>query len=201
MVIKVCGMRLGSNIREVEALGVDWIGLIFYPLSPRYVATMPDYLPLKAKRVGVFVDESTTTICQRATDFGLHLVQLHGNESPAQCLELKAAMPNIGIIKALGIENAESLHRTGPYEQCGAVDYFLFDTYCSTKGGSGHTFNHHLLQHYRGHTPFLLSGGLTPNSSLPTHPMLVGYDLNSRFETAPAVKDPQLIKQFLTLNP
>ncbi|MBO4729967.1 MAG: phosphoribosylanthranilate isomerase [Bacteroidaceae bacterium] len=204
MVTKVCGMRLGQNIREIEALGVDWIGLIFYPPSPRYVATMPDYLPTRAKRVGVFVDESTDSICQHITDFGLQMVQLHGNESPEQCVELKTAMPHIKVIKAFSIRNTESLTPTTQYEKCGAVDYFLFDTYCETRGGSGNTFDHSLLQHYHGHTPFLLSGGLSPEHAAEikvfTHPMLVGYDLNSRFETAPAVKDPKLVEQFLISN-
>ncbi|MBO4593754.1 MAG: phosphoribosylanthranilate isomerase [Bacteroidaceae bacterium] len=201
MIIKVCGMRLGQNIREVEALGVDWIGMIFYPPSPRYVAIKPDYMPRKAKRVGVMVDESTPAICRRVADYGLHMVQLHGNESPQQCREIKDAMPQVNIIKALSIKDYDSLDATADYEECGAVDYFLFDTYCKEKGGSGLTFDHSLLQRYQGHTPFLLSGGLSPQNvediKALSHPMLIGYDLNSRFETAPAIKDPQLIKQFI----
>ena len=194
-------MRLGLNIREVEALGVDWIGMIFHPPSPRYVATKPDYMPRKAKRVGVMVDESTHTICRRVADYGLQMVQLHGNESPQQCREIKDAMPQVNIIKALSIKDYDSLDATADYEECGAVDYFLFDTYCKEKGGSGLTFDHSLLQRYQGHTPFLLSGGLSPQNAEDikalSHPMLIGYDLNSRFETAPAIKDPQLIKQFI----
>ena len=54
-IVKVCGMRDADNIRQVEALGIDWMGFIFWPKSSRYVAEMPSYLPTKCKRVGVFV--------------------------------------------------------------------------------------------------------------------------------------------------
>ena len=87
MITKVCGMRDPANIRAIEALGVDWLGLIFYPPSPRYVSTKPDYLPQRAKSVGVFVDADITTITRKIADYGLRLVQLHGNESPDQCRE------------------------------------------------------------------------------------------------------------------
>ena len=204
MITKVCGMRDPANIRAIEALGVDWLGLIFYPPSPRYVSTKPDYLPQRAKSVGVFVDADITTITRKVADYGLRLVQLHGNESPDQCRELKNAVPEIDIIKAFSIKDAGSLAATKPYEDCGAVAYFLFDTCCPGKGGSGQTFDHSLLHEYHGNIPFLLSGGLSPANAKEvkaiTHPMLIGYDLNSRFETAPAVKDPGLVKQFITIG-
>ena len=78
LIIKVCGMREGTNIREVESLGIDWLGFIFWPKSSRYVSMCPDYLPRNAKRVGVFVDEHLDTVRKRADDYALNLVQLHG---------------------------------------------------------------------------------------------------------------------------
>ena len=60
--VKVCGMREAENIREVEALGVDLMGFIFWPKSSRYVSERPDYLPTKCKRVGVFVDENIAQV-------------------------------------------------------------------------------------------------------------------------------------------
>ena len=60
--IKVCGMTEAENIREVEQLGVDMIGFIFYPKSPRCLCELPDYLPVHAKRVGVFVNENKENI-------------------------------------------------------------------------------------------------------------------------------------------
>ena len=82
LLIKVCGMTDGDNIRQVEALGVDYIGLVFYPRSPRFVYQMPSYLPQQARPVGVFVNESKETVLTYADRFGLDCVQLHGDESP-----------------------------------------------------------------------------------------------------------------------
>ena len=83
-------MRDAHNIREVEALGVDWIGMIFYPRSPRYVSTVPaDGRVRRAKRVAVFVDAPLVDICKTVRDFAFNLVQLHGKESPQLCRNLR----------------------------------------------------------------------------------------------------------------
>ena len=201
MIIKVCGMRDAHNIREVEALGVDWIGMIFYPRSPRYVSTVPaDGRMRRAKRVAVFVDAPFADICKTVRVFSFDLVQLHGKESPQLCRNLREALPGVKIVKAFSVKDADSLLEVAQYE--GLADYYLFDTHCGdARGGSGRTFDHAILQGYTGSTPFLLSGGLSPDNAVEvksfTHPMLAGYDLNSCFETAPALKDPTLIRQFL----
>ena len=77
MTIKVCGMRDALNIHEVEALGIDLMGFIFWPKSSRYVSQKPDYLPSNCKRVGVFVDSCIEDIRQKVHDYGLDIVQLH----------------------------------------------------------------------------------------------------------------------------
>ena len=82
-IIKVCGMRETENIREVEALGIDWLGMIFWPKSKRYVSEKPAYLPQKCKRVGVFVNATPANIQLRQEKFGFDLIQLHGDETPA----------------------------------------------------------------------------------------------------------------------
>ena len=79
--IKVCGMTEAENIREVEQLGVDMIGFIFYPKSPRCLCELPDYLPVHAKRVGVFVNENKENILMYADRFALDYIQLHGDPS------------------------------------------------------------------------------------------------------------------------
>ena len=73
MKIKVCGMRDAENIREVEALGVDCMGFIFYEGSSRYVSTKPAYLPTQCKRAGVFVSSTVTEILEKCDEFGLEL--------------------------------------------------------------------------------------------------------------------------------
>lgn len=202
MLLKVCGMREAHNISDIESLGIDWMGFIFYPPSSRYVSEVPSYLPSRAKRVGVFVDAEIDFIRERIESFDLDYVQLHGKETPEFCTTLKAQFPTIGIIKVFSIKDAQSLADTALYE--GLANYFLFDTFCKEKGGSGRTFDHSLLADYKGHTPFLLSGGLSLDNAREimhfSHPMLAGYDLNSRFETAPALKDTALIREFITLT-
>ena len=88
MIIKVCGMRDAENIREVERLGIDMMGFICWPKSPRYVAEPPAYLP-KCPRVGVFVDAPIDFIMQRAKAFGFSHIQLHGSETAAFCHEVR----------------------------------------------------------------------------------------------------------------
>ncbi len=199
LITKVCGMRQADNIIEVERLGVDWMGFIFWPPSKRYVDSKPSYLPVRAKRVGVFVDADMDFIISHTNDFKLDVIQLHGNETPDMCLKLKGLFPTVKIVKAFGIDSRQTLLRTTDYE--GVADYFLFDTATKLKGGSGKTFDHSLLDDYNGKTPFLLSGGLSldnqPQTMAFTHPMLAGYDLNSRFETQPAVKDISLLRQYI----
>lgn len=197
MIIKVCGMREPENIRAIEQAGADWMGFIFFPQSARYVSHRPEYLPEQCHRIGVFVNESSENILLKAQEFGLHHIQLHGRETPEQCRKLKAA--GLGVIKVFSIAQESDLQPAGCYE--GVCDYFLFDTACSGYGGSGKTFNWNILQAYRGKTPFLLSGGLRPGSlSLLLqfkHEQWAGIDLNSGFETAPALKDAAAVHTFI----
>lgn len=227
MLIKVCGMREPDNIRDVAALGIDLMGFIFYPKSPRFVrmissqaGIIPDYSEERLRnavehrreapaddrprRVGVFVDDMPQNIVTRVYNYQLDYVQLHGDESPVMIDNLRRTLvpdiaPGIKIIKALSILSRDDVARYRPYE--GHVDLFLFDTKCPTVGGSGQQFDWSVLDAYDGHTPFLLSGGIGPDDADRVrafrHPLFAGIDLNSRFETAPAVKDVEKLKAFI----
>ena len=207
-------MRDADNIRDISALGVDMIGLIFYPPSPRYVqqfssgaGIIPDYAPDMGKtplRVGVFVDDMPQNIVTRVYNYKLDYIQLHGNE-PRETLEnLRATIdpdikPNIKIIKAISVSSAEDIKKYKEY--VGAADLFLFDTKCKTVGGSGEQFEWQVLQAYDGDVPFILSGGIGPDDAERVrnfhHPKCIGIDLNSKFEIEPALKDVEKLKQFL----
>lgn len=215
--IKVCGMREPENIRAVEALGIDLVGFIFYEKSSRYVSMLPsragctpDYVApdLAAKaspgRVGVFVDDMAQNIITRVYTFGLDYVQLHGAETPLFIDNLRATIDpdihsGIKIIKTLSISSRDDFSRWRIYK--GHVDMLLFDTKCAAHGGSGDKFGWSLLDAYSGDIPFLLSGGIGPEDaasvSAISHPMFAGVDLNSRFETAPAVKDIERLSKFV----
>ena len=198
--IKVCGMREAENIREVEALGIDMMGFIFWPKSSRYVSQRPDYLPTKCKRVGVFVDEAPEQVKRLADDYGLDYIQLHGHETPEVISYLRTpALPHPRILKAFNISTAEDLLQTQPYE--GLVDGFLFDAKGKSVGGNGEKFNWDVLDAYQGNTPFLLSGGIGPDDAERVnafyHPKCIGIDLNSRFELAPGLKDVNALRRFV----
>ena len=195
--VKVCGMTQGDNIREVEALGIDLMGFIFYEKSPRCVRQKPDYLPVHAQRVGVFVDASYEEMALKAASFCLTYIQLHGHESPALCRELREA--GFKVIKAFAIAEAADLLLTENYHS--TCDFFLFDTKTPAYGGSGQAFDWSVLANYHGDTPFLLSGGIGPESVEAlkrfSHPALIGYDLNSKFETSPGRKEAKALDKFL----
>lgn len=199
MIIKVCGMRNPDNIKAVEQLGPDWMGFIFYAGSSRYVGEELSYLPEKVKRVGVFVNEEPEIVRKRVQRHRLDIIQLHGEESPVYCNDLKD--DGFRVVKAFGIVTnlpfpSEAVQR---YEGC--CDYFLFDTQTNLHGGSGKKFNWEMLAAYKGETPFLLSGGISPEDVEEiksfAHPRFAGIDINSRFEIGPAVKDIELIKTFI----
>ena len=195
MIIKVCGMRDSENIQQVEELRPDWLGFIFWPKSSRYVSTFPGYMPTHAKRVGVFVDEDIETVRQTAGNYALDIIQLHGQESP----EYAAQLREWDVVKAISVSSREDIMTYQSYE--GLVDYFLFDTKCKTVGGSGQQFDWQVLDAYDGQTPFLLSGGIGSDDaervSTFRHPQCIGIDLNSRFETAPGLKDIHKLKEFI----
>ena len=200
MIIKVCGMCEAHNIRKVEALGVDWMGFIFYPQSPRYVSAMPAYLPVNAKRVGVFVNQEPDLVSRLVKEFGLSIVQLHGTEDAPYIGRIRALCPGITIVKALNIAKSDDLKLATPY--FGMVDYLLFDTKAKLAGGNGTQFDWNILSSYNGTVPFILSGGIGPDDAERlnafNHPMMAGIDLNSRFESAPALKDAKLLESFLS---
>jgi len=201
MIIKVCGMRNADNIRQVDAIqGVNWMGFIFWPHSSRYVSERPTYLPTHAKRVGVFVNEDIEQVKRIADDYALNLIQLHGHESPAYCRRLRSiCRDSIATIKAFNIATIDDLTQTSAYT--GVADYFLFDTKGKSVGGNGEKFDWDILQHYHGQTPFLLTGGIKPTDAEKVrafhHPQFAGIDLNSGFETSPAMKDPALLSTFI----
>lgn len=202
--IKVCGMRQSDNIRQVEALGIDMMGFIFWEPSARYVSQKPDYLPACA-RTGVFVNATPEYILSTVRAYGLSYVQLHGPESPEFCHHLRqnlnqSGLASVQLIKAFSISTPEDLAPVQKYENL--CHFLLFDTKTPLPGGSGKQFEWQILQHYSGTLPFLLSGGIGPNDTHRLqefhHPLCVGIDLNSRFEISPGLKDATLLKNFLT---
>lgn len=198
-IVKVCGMRDAHNIAAVESCGIDWMGFIFYAASKRCVSEVPTYSPSKVKKVGVFVNEHIDRVAEIARLHHIKLVQLHGSESPIDCQIIRNQ--RFEVIKAFAMDSHQSFpaRDIALYEGC--CDYFLFDTQTDGYGGSGKSFDWSLLDAYSGNTPFLLSGGISMDDidkiKQFRHPMCIGIDINSRFETAPAMKNVSLIQEFV----
>ena len=203
-------MRNSENVSSLLTLKPNFVGFIFYKKSPRYVTEFPQIdFPKKIKKVGVFVNEEISEVIKRVHNFQLDCIQLHGNETPEYCLELKkchfegsrkikSGTHQINIIKAFSINENFDFSGTQFYEEC--CDYFLFDTKADVYGGSGKKFDWKLLQNYKGSTPFLLSGGVSNEdvSEIKNiiHPKFTGVDINSGFEIEPALKNIEKIKEF-----
>ncbi len=195
-------MRDPDNIRNVMDVGIDWMGFIFCRKRPRHVSTPATEIPkISARRIGVFVDESVEEMMSKAREYELGAIQLHGDEGRDVCEELRDRLPaSILLIKAISVRTVDDLSKCHAYE--GVVDYFLFDTKCETKGGSGRQFDWSVLDAYEAETPFLLSGGIGPEDvervKAFRHPRCMGIDLNSRFEIAPGMKDAAALRSFVT---
>ncbi|MBK1439030.1 phosphoribosylanthranilate isomerase [Parapedobacter sp. ISTM3] len=199
--IKICGLNSPENIRDVLDLQPDYAGFIFHPTSKRFIgdldAAWVAELQGPAIKTGVFVDAQLERIRTTIHQYRLAAVQLHGNETPEYCTELR----NLGIeiIKAFGISDGFDWSALAAYEA--VADYYLFDTKSPQHGGTGMSFDWKLLEGYRSSKPFFLSGGLSADNIHDAVRLgddrLYALDLNSRFETEPGIKNIELLKRTL----
>jgi phosphoribosylanthranilate isomerase len=190
--IKVCGMRESQNMLELAELQPDFMGLIFYEKSPRFVENEGNLAFIKnlnIKKVGVFVNADIEEIHHKIEAYNLDYVQLHGNESPDFCKQLRKF--GVGIFKAFAVDNLFDFGKTEAFEE--TVDYFLFDTKGDGYGGHGKSFDWKLLKKYNQKVPFLLAGGVSLDNLDAVLELkdlnLAGVDVNSKFETLPGLKD------------
>lgn len=203
MIIKICGLSDPVSIREIAWLKPDMMGFIFYAPSPRNACALfpqiVNALPADIGRVGVFVDAPVDHILHTASRYGLSIIQLHGRETPEMCCALRSA--GLKVIKAIGVNDDIDWATVSHYED--KVDLYVLDTLTAIHGGSGRKFNWALLRGYPLSTPFLLSGGIGPDDAeavkkaASVFPLMAGVDINSRFETIPGAKSPQLIANFI----
>lgn len=196
-------MKNPENIEALAALPIDYMGLIFYPKSPRYIENLNsralETLPESVNRVGVFVNEDVELIERQIEKYKLTAIQLHGNESVEYCLSIRHKYSKHIIIKAFNISENFDFFVTDRYEEI--CDYFLFDTKTAQYGGSGLKFDWAILNEYEGNLPFFLSGGISFEDVKAlkeiAHPRLYALDLNSKFELEPGLKDITRLKQFI----
>jgi phosphoribosylanthranilate isomerase len=194
MDIKICGMKATENIKAVLTLNPNYMGFIFYEGSPRYVGkdfSLDSIAFGKTKKIGVFVNENLIDVKALILKHNLDGVQLHGNESPEYCQQLKEKTM---VIKSVSVDNSidsKYLESLAPY-----CHYFLFDTKTAGFGGSGKKFDWAVMEEVRH--PFFLSGGISNDiletENLPKNEYLKGLDLNSRYEIQAGIKDLEKLK-------
>lgn len=207
MRIKVCGLTIVDQFIQLDELGVDLGGFIFYPKSPRYVfnhLNAADIKHLKGRtinKVGVFVNETIEDVLKVVDDCGISIVQLHGDETPHYCEKIAEY---VTVIKAFRLRDEDDvLWKIKDYQD--VVDMFLFDTATAVYGGSGNRFNWNILKGLSLNKPFLLSGGIGLDDIDKINQFiedkvsdnLFALDINSKFEIKPGIKNIELIEKFL----
>ena len=200
---KVCGITQLKQLQQLDGLDIDFAGLIFYKDSPRYVGDKIAAADLKnsdfdLKKVGVFVNADYDEIMQVVEDYGLDVVQLHGDESPDLCEELSE---EVEVIKAFKVKDSKVSidEMVADYDE--VCDYYLFDTASSeVEGGTGKQFDWKVLSKAKIEKPFFLSGGIGVDDVKKVkafkHPDYYAVDINSKVEKEPGVKDMGLVLQF-----
>ncbi|WP_295118425.1 phosphoribosylanthranilate isomerase [uncultured Chitinophaga sp.] len=202
MKVKVCGITKAEQLKLLIEGGADYAGFIFYERSPRFVGNKLDARTVREtgkgiKKVGVFVNAPLSQVLQIIKDYGLDVAQLHGDETPDYCATVRESAV---VIKAFRIGDGVGLFDTvARYEY--VCDYFLFDTAGAEYGGTGKLFDWALLSQYPFKTPFFLSGGIGPSHAEAVMelglPALYAVDVNSKFETAPGVKNMDQVHAFI----
>ena len=208
MRIKVCGITKPDQLIQLDEMGVEFAGFIFYPKSPRYAfsqMTKEQLRKLKGKqinKVGVFVNTPAEEVLHMVDACGLYLVQLHGDESPKYCERISNY---VTVVKAFRMREGENiLWRAKDYQD--VADMFLFDTEGAGYGGTGKKFNWKQLEGETVRKPFFLSGGIEPTdadllkefSTSSVAKDLFAVDINSKFEITPGIKDMAKVQAFVT---
>ena len=205
MRVKVCGITQEEQLLKLAETGATFAGLIFYPKSPRYVLRQMTTSQIKKEnnvnKVGVFVNASVEEVLHMVDECRLHMVQLHGDETPRYCEKIA---DYISVVKAFRISDSDNIGwRIKDYME--VCDMFMFDTEGAGYGGTGKKFDWGKLHDVAVGKPYFLSGGIEPTdveklksfSLLPEAKGLFAVDINSRFEVLPGVKDMERIKKFI----
>lgn len=207
--VKICGITRLEDALTAALGGADAIGWMFYPPSPRAITPeaaqeLRSKLPPFVDTVGVFVNPTTDEVLSTIATTGITTVQLHGEESPEFCQEIRIRSADrngtpIKIIKAARVKDADSIQALEPYQN--ACDAWLLDGYSpNAHGGVGASFNWDLVNEAKKwNVPIILAGGLNAeniqNAIQQTTPY--GVDISSGVEVRKGVKCPEKIRAFL----
>jgi phosphoribosylanthranilate isomerase len=197
--IKFCGLVSAADVTTAVALGVDAIGLVFYPRSTRFLTradalALRRYIPSYVRCVGLFVNESTEQVRELRDALGLDVIQFHGDESREQC---ESAAGNTPYWRAVRMRSRSDLLESKA--QYVTAEALLLDTFSAGYGGSGQSFDWSWISPSTD-APYVLSGGLTlatvAQAIQQTAPLYV--DVSSGIQTEdPRRKDPLKMTEFV----
>lgn len=206
MRVKVCGMTIPDQVNELDEMGVDLTGFIFYPPSPRFIGNKISAKKMRAikgriAKVGVFVNSTYEELMRTVDEYRLDMVQLHGDENPRYCERIA---DYISVIKAFRLSENDNIEwMVRPFHDM--CDMYMFDTMGAGYGGTGKKFDWNMLKQAQISKPFFLSGGIEPGDGEelknfqkePVANNLFAIDINSRFEISPGVKNMEKVREFV----
>lgn len=204
MRVKICGITQVQQGQAIAELGATALGFICVERSPRYINSQQiqeiiRVIPTNIDLIGVFANPSLTKIKGVLQVAQLTAIQLHGDETPEFCAQVKQLWPHLEIIKAFRIKTVGSLENIPQYVE--AIDTLLLDAYDPQQlGGTGKTLNWDILATFKPDRPWFLAGGLNPNNILQALDNLApdGIDLSSGVERSPGDKDIGKVAQLFT---
>ena len=201
---KVCGLATEAQVEAAAEAGAGYVGFVFYERSPRAVPRplardLALAAPVGVAKVGLFVDPTDELLDLVLDSVPLDMIQLHGPETPKRVAEVRARA-GLPVMKAVGVAEPEDLALARGFE--GAADQLMLDTKApegaGRPGGNGVAFDWGLLAGFETPLPWMLAGGLTPldvaEAVRATGARQV--DVSSGVETAPGVKDAELVRAF-----
>ncbi len=204
---KICGINDETGMRTAVAGSAAFVGLVFYPPSPRSLdpdaaAALAAFVPDHVTLVGLFVDPDDGLIDDVLAKVTLDLIQLHGSESPERCQALRTRT-GLPVMKAIKIGDADDVETASTYE--GSVDWLMFDAKApkslknALPGGNALAFDWTLMAGQEWSVPWMLAGGLNPDNVVAAVEAsgAAVVDVSSGVESAPGRKDPLRITAFL----
>ncbi|KQI72147.1 N-(5'-phosphoribosyl)anthranilate isomerase [Loktanella sp. 5RATIMAR09] len=202
--VKICGLRDAAAVQAAVDAGAAYVGLVFFPKSPRNVtieeaATLALTVPPGVAKVALVVDADDALLDAITTNVPIDILQLHGHETPERVAEIRARY-GLPVMKAVGVADESDLAALDSYAR--VADQILVDAKppkdADLPGGNGLSFDWRLIAGRRWPVPWMLAGGLTPQT-VGEAIALTGaaqVDVSSGVESAPGVKDAALIAAF-----
>lgn len=203
--VKICGVKDPAAIEAAATAGAAYLGFVFFPKSPRHLdpataAALTALVPPGICKVGLFVDPDDAFLTETLDAAALDMVQLHGSEPPDRIAAVRS-LTGLPVMKAVKLGDETDLATLDAYD--GVADQVLCDAKPRADGelpgGNGVAFDWRLIQGRRWRGPWMLAGGLTPDT-VAGGVALTGanqIDVSSGVEASPGVKDPGLIKAFI----